>query len=174
MKKIQFKKRGMDHRGTSFKMMNWSFSRIIFITLLLFTVYLLVTSTIRYQLNVSELQNLIITKKLLNSPDSFTYTDPVTLRTYPGIIDLGKFSTENLENTFNVESINVAVKLELTDLENNVAYEAYLNKKWYDRWSPISSFDKYDSIIDKRYVLIKVDNGFHKGLLKMNVVVSNA
>ncbi|MBT3463803.1 hypothetical protein HN451_02345, partial [archaeon] len=42
-------------------------------------------------------ENLIVIKRMIYSPELLTFQDPITKRTYPGIIDINKFNVDQLE-----------------------------------------------------------------------------
>lgn len=167
-------KEALNKKAVSFKMLNYSILRILFIALLFYIVYLFAYSQIKVNIDIDDTKSLIFVKRLLYSPNSIAYTNSITGRTYPGIIDLDRFNSATLEKAFNFSKNNIAAKIELTDLEGNEKKEIYLNKKWYDRWEPLTKFEQYKKTIKQRYVLINDNGKLKKGLLRIDVVLSNA
>ena len=51
-----------------------------------------------------ELQASIISQRFVNTPECFTYQDPVTGRIYPGTIDIQKFTQERMNDCYRTES----------------------------------------------------------------------
>jgi len=154
-------------------MLNYAFLRMIFIAILFYTVYLFAYSQIKINIDIDDTRNLIFVKRLLYSPNSFSYTDNITGRTYPGIIDINRFDSDILAKAFNFSKNNIAAKIELTNLENNEKKEIYLNQKWYERWHPLTKFEQYEKKIKQRYVLINDNGKLKEGLLRIDVVISN-
>lgn len=163
----------LNKKGVSFKILNYSILRILFIALLFYITYLFAYSQIKVNIDIDDTKSMIFVKRLLYSPNSIPYTNPVTERTYPGIIDIERFNPTTLENAFNFTKNNIAAKIELTNLENDEKKEIYLNKKWYDRWEPLTKFKQYKKTIKQRYVLINNNGKLEKGVLRIDVVLSN-
>lgn len=164
----------LNKKGVSFKILNYAILRILFIALLFYITYLFAYSQIKVNIDIDDTKSLIFVKRLIYSPNSISYTDPVTERIYPGIIDIERFNPATLENTFNFTKNNIAAKIELTNLENNEKKEIYLNKEWYDRWEPLTKFKQYKKTIKQRYVLINNNGNLEKGVLRVDMVLSNA
>ena len=65
-----------------------------------------------------ELRAELISLRFVNTPECFTYQDPVTGRVFPGVIDLDKFSQERLDQCYRTEQekgfkdYNFALELE--------------------------------------------------------------
>jgi len=62
--------------------------------------------------------------------------------------------------------------LELRNLETGNATALYLNKKWYDRWEPLTTFKGYTKKLKWRYVLIDTGDRIIPGLLRIDVVMA--
>ncbi len=60
----------------------------------------------------------LISLRFLNTPECFTYQDPVTGRVFPGVIDFEKFTSARLDQCYRTESktgyneLNFALQLE--------------------------------------------------------------
>lgn len=160
-------------KGISFKVLNMALFRLLFITILFFALYLFSTSLIKTNISTRDIRNLIIFNRILYSPSSISYNDGYVDRFYPGIIDINKFNDSTLTKAFDYGENKIAIRLELTNLENNEIKEVYLNKKWYDRWGPLTKFEQYEKKIKWRYVLIKDKDALHKGLLRIDMVIVN-
>lgn len=155
-------------------MLNYAILRLIFIGLMFYMVYLFAYSQIKININADDTKSLIFVKRLLYSPNSISYTSPITGRVYPGTIDPEKFNSDILKEAFNFSKNDIAAKIELTDLETDETIAAYINKKWYDRWEPLTKFERYTKTIKQRHVLINDNGKLKKGLLRIDVVLSNA
>ena len=160
-------------KAAAFKMLNYAFFRMVFMTILLFTLYLFASSQIKTNIDVKGIKTTIFVNRLLYSPNSISYRDPVTDRVYPGVINTDNFNENTLNKAFNYDKNPVAARLELKNLETNETIEAYLNKEWYDRWEPLTKFEQYEKTIKWRYVLIKDNEKFIQGLLRIDTVVAS-
>ncbi len=87
-----------------------------------------------------ELSASIVSQRFVNTPECFTYQDPITERIHPGIIDINKFTQARMddcyrtENDKGYESMNFGIYLEGFESEtvlrsnnffNNVDYTLY-------------------------------------------------
>ncbi len=160
-------------KAAAFKMLNYAFFRMVFITILLFTLYLFASSQIKTNVNVNGIKAVIFANRLLYSPNSISYRDPITDRVYPGVIDPANFNENTLNKAFNYDKNLIAAKLELKNFETNETIEAYLNKEWYGRWEPLAKFEQYEKTIKWRYVLIKDNEKLAQGLLRIDTVVAS-
>lgn len=147
--------------------------RMMFIIIIMFVLYLFSTSLIKTNIDVSNIRNLVFFNRVLYSPSSISYTDDYISRIYPGTIDINRFNDDILTKALNYTENKIAMRLELTNLENNEIKEAYLNKEWYDRWEPLTKFEQYEKKIKLRYVLIKDKDRLYKGLLRIDMVIVN-
>ena len=65
-----------------------------------------------------ELRAELISLRFVNTPECFTYQDPITGRIFPGIIDVNKFTQERLDKCYHTETekgfkdYNFALELE--------------------------------------------------------------
>lgn len=65
-----------------------------------------------------ELRAELISLRFVNTPECFTYQDPVTGRIFPGVIDVNKFTQERLDKCYRTEKekgfqeYNFALELE--------------------------------------------------------------
>lgn len=164
-------KKALNKKAVSFKTLNMAFFRMVFIAIIFIVVYLFTAAWIGQKIDIQDVKNLILVKRILYSPDSISYVDPDTGRTFPGIIDLDKFNDEILNKSFNLDKSNTAAKLELKNLDTNETNITYLNQKWYERWAPLSTFAQYEKTIKWSYVLIKKNSQLNRGLLRIDVVI---
>jgi len=81
------------------------------------------------------LQASLLSQRLLSSPNSLSYVDPVTGRAYPGIIDAAKLRDPDLEQAL-AETVwydEPAIGAKLIIGTRTV----YYNKAYYDRYQPL-------------------------------------
>lgn len=154
-------------------MLNYTFLRLTFIIIFFYTIYAFASYGTKTTLDIQKTKDLLFTERIIYSPSAFIYTNPVTKRSYPGIIDPERFNQEVLDKALNYSKNNIAAKLTLKNLDNNETKEIYLNKKGYDRWEPLTKFEQYNKNTEERYVLIKNKERLSKGLLEVEVVASN-
>ncbi len=160
-------------KALAYKMMNYTFLRLVFIIIFFYTIYAFASYGLKTNLDIQKTREMVLVERSLYSPNSFIYSDSLTGRSYPGIIDIERFDSEILDKAFNYNKSNIAARFELKNLGNNETKEIYLNKKWYDRWQPLTKFKQYDKDIKQRYVLIRDKGVISKGLLRVELVVSN-
>ncbi|MBW2977601.1 hypothetical protein KY331_02030 [Candidatus Woesearchaeota archaeon] len=160
----------MNKKAVTFSTMNLLFWRFLFIGVSFAIIVYLAFSSIQENVDVQQTKNFILVNRMLYSPNSITYVDPNTGRVYPDIIDLTKFNEKVLNKSINTDKNQIAVKLELKNLDANEVIDAYLNQKWYDRWSPLVKFEQYSKTIKWRSVLIKKGDQINKGRLRIDVV----
>lgn len=145
------------------------------IILILVVIFIYVSSTLESRaLSGHDIRTQVILNRIFYSPNSITVYDEISGRVNPSIVDLNKFRDVTLDSAFSTRLTNaITGKLDLKDLENDETFEAYINKEQYDRWKHYTKFEQYDNFIDRRYVLILTDEGLHKGVMKINFVLSN-
>ena len=159
----------MDKNGVSFKILNMTFFRIFYITLAFFVVWLFTISQIQDKIEITDVQNTILTQRALYSPSSFIYTDADSGIYYPGIINITKFNDDTINNSFQINNIAKRFQLKYDKKQST----AYLNKKLFDRWEPLIKFDKYSQETVWKYVLVIDNNNFKKGRLRIDMVRQN-
>jgi hypothetical protein len=158
----------------------WHIFRTIFIIIIFLSVVLLIRMYIKAEIPTTRLQTEVFFNRLFYSPDAISYNDPYTSRSYPGIIDLGKFNSANIENAINYDYDKmVAAKLIIYDKDNNLVKESYFNQKWYTNWYPLaaSSLQGKGSAtrtIKTFYVTYFENNEFKEGILTVDIIVPNS
>jgi hypothetical protein len=106
--------------------------------------------------------------KIMYSPEKLAYQSLVTGRTQPGIIDIEKFTDENLATS---SGRKIPAKLTLTKQDGN-KIEIYQEKETYDMLMPLA-FAKQHDIIEKIYYVLVMDKGsISQGILNISMVVS--
>jgi hypothetical protein len=99
----------MDKRGDGFeiarKSIYWMIAGVV-ITVIVLLFAMILSS---YQGNLvqipQELRAEIISLRFMNTPECFTYQDPLTNRTFPGVIDINKFTKERLDQCYRTEKV---------------------------------------------------------------------
>lgn len=151
--------------------LNWIFYRLPI--LIIVVVFFAIVLTYHYTtgLNTHEVENIILIKRLMYSPNLLAYADPVTGRVYPGIIYSDNFNTNYLEENLINKNNRLAVNMELTYLDTGEVKRAYINEQRARAWDDYVVIGGYDSSSAKRYVEIFEKGRFRPGLLKIKVLV---
>jgi hypothetical protein len=155
------------------KMVFW-LQRFIFLIIALLSVWLLVNYFVITKLDTDYVEAEVVFNRLMYSPTGFAYADRETGRAYPGIIDLEKFKTENLDQAVKFGKPRAAARLVLYRDGKQVGEPAFLNEQWMRRWSPRLGFKGSGAavLLEKQLpVVYKDGEEFKTGLLKVNVVV---
>ena len=133
--------------------------------------------------DVFDVQSKVISYNVAFS-DETTFVDDVIGRTYHGIVDLQKFTSEDFKKRI-MESIyygnpnsEASAKIILKDLETGKEYESYYNKELYDEKkilveAKLIGAGSARSHISKFYVLIKENDKLKKGVLEIDVILPN-
>lgn len=144
--------------------------RLIFLTIVTTVIFLILSSHFSSGLNTHYIENVILTRRLIYSPNLLAYQDPITSRVYPGIVDETKFNTQILDSKLVYEEKRIAAVLELTNLETNETLKVYVNEERARAWDDYINIGGYDKSTLKRYVKIHNNGKFYQGILKMKVV----
>ena len=163
----------MNKKGDAYKILWNTIIRLPYIAILFLIFVYLNNSLTSTALESYKINDVVTVKRILYSPNALAYQDPDTLRVYPGIIDLDKANQEFMDNSFSISENIIAARIEIKSLLGTEIMELYINKKWYDRWNPISSFDQFNKEIFKRPVLIKDYAGVRLGIIKIHVISPN-
>lgn len=137
----------MNKKGVLFDWLIWSI-RITLLAIVIYCIVAITISPLEEDLNTHDLDYTFLLNRLFYSPNSISYVDDLTGRVYPGIIDLSKFNEETLNKTLGTSS-RFAVKITLGD---KVIYN---NKDNYDDMAHLVWSKAYDSVLTKKYIIVK-------------------
>jgi len=169
----------------AYDMVYWV-ARILFAILLLVTIFFLARFYEQSQLQTAGIEAGVFRNYLLYSPSGISYHDIYTNRVYPGVIDINKINSQQMEDAASFGSQNnaIAAKITLMDTSkessNNLVKSAYYNKQQYDNWLPLSGagFSGVGTVMkadNSSYVLYVDDNGdTHPGILLTEILVPNS
>jgi len=152
-------------KGLSLTVTQW-IPRIIFLTIVVFSVLFLVRMHIRYNIEIPGLEADIFVSRLLYSPNGFTYVDPDTRRPYPGIIDLDKFNAETVVKAIDYGEDHIAARIMLES-----GKEFIYNQDESDKWAPLSFIQKGLGAIKSDKIKVKVLVYDEGGYLSDHLVV---
>ena len=129
--------------------------------------------------DVSELEADLMKYRLLYSRNSISYTDDVTGRVYPGVIELDDFNQSRIDRSmsFGNYSRMMSMKLELLDLDGDLKKANFYQKDWYRRTKPLVGLRGPGGAKEYTYffpVLIKENENKERAILKINLVTPNS
>jgi hypothetical protein len=108
--------------------------------------------------------------KMMYSPEKLAYQSLTTGRTQPGIIDLEKFTDENLNKS---SGKKVPMNITLTQMDGKVIKTIYQEKETYERLYPLTFDERKYSVLEKTYYVLVMDKGsINPGILNISMVVS--
>jgi hypothetical protein len=151
--------------------------RILFVVLLLFSMYFVVQIYESKFLDTAETEAMIFKHYMIYNPNALPYRDPYSNRVYPGIVDVNNFNTARLDAAANFGKINnmIAAKIVLFNMSGVVVADAYYNEERYYDWEPLTIGKGIGAPILKAeddYVLFAGKDGKIKpGVLTMNIIV---
>jgi hypothetical protein len=135
--------------------------RVLFLIIVLVSVYFLVHSYIKTEVDSFEAESNLFVQRLLYSRNALAFVDKDTAEVQPGVIDVSKLSTieDNLKKSISYsDSRHLAAKLRITSLKDEEISTFYFQKEWFDRWivlSGLSGGGGSRQITRKLYVLLK-------------------
>jgi len=159
--------------------------KIIAIGIIFIVTVMLVNRYVLTKVDVQDLEASLLIDRMIYSKNCFSYYDNDLKRPYPGIIDLEKFTSENLDSCIfygkdeegQLKNTYTSAKLVLKNLETDEKYSIFHNQDKYSDWYPlrgISGPGGTKLYEESNYVLIKTDNGFEKGILNFYVILPNS
>ncbi|MFH1399600.1 MAG: hypothetical protein ABIG95_05820 [Candidatus Woesearchaeota archaeon] len=149
--------------------------RLIFMIIATLTVVMIVKTFLIVNINVSEAEAKVMMGRLIYSPYCISYVHPETGRSYPGMIDLTKFSTDRIENCIHYGESNdyLAAKLTLYFKDNGETESRFLNERGYAVWKPLADMNGPGSsnyYSDIFYVLVDDKGKIRRAVLSIEVL----
>lgn len=161
----------INKRAQTGTILNWIFYKLPIIVIVGVFFILVLRSYYDVGLSTHNTENIILMKRLLYSDNLLAYQDEVSKRVYPGIIDIDKFTTTNLEENLENKNNRLAVNLELINLETEESSRAYINEDRARAWDDYENLGGYESSYLRRSVKIYDDNEIYEGILIIKVLV---
>ena len=160
--------------------------KFIYLIIAFLSVIFLLRLLILNNIDISDAEARVLTNRIFYSPNIISYFDAEIERAYPGIIDFEKY--KKLENidinemdaktvTYGQDNKLIAAKLTLKNIDSSAEDIVFYNKDNYNFWEPrilstvTGGSGSVKSVIEQRYVLIKIGNVMNKGMLTMHVIV---
>jgi len=159
--------------------------KIIMISVIFIVTVLIVNRYIMSKVDVQELEASLLIDRMIYSRNCFSYYDDDLLRPFPGIIDLDKFTSENLDSCIfydydsegKTKNIYTSAEVILTYLDSGEEEIIFHNEWWYSNWYPLRGIrgpGGTKSYKESNYVLIKTENGLEKGRLDFDIILPNS
>lgn len=112
--------------------------RIIFLLIVLIVCVMLVSVFVNQKFDVTEVQGELIIDGLLYGTGGVGCTDPVTGRSYPGVICMDQLSASELDaGLFFPDNRVVSARITVKDRDGRIIDEVYYNREWYENWEPL-------------------------------------
>ena len=161
--------------------------RLLFVIVVFFSIVFLARAFIVEKIDVFEIESKLLSHRIALS-SQINYVDSDTGRIYVGVIDLGKFTSDdfakNIMDSIYYGKINTeaAAKITLKDLDANtgyeVSYEKFYNKELYDEKKVLVEAKLVGAGSARRidtnfYVLIKDKDEFRRGVLNVDTILPN-
>jgi len=152
--------------------------RLLFMIFVAMSVVVLVTKFVALSAEVGPAERGIMANRLVLSPACLAYTDNITHRPYPGMIDLSRFNSSVLDSCAYFGQTNDYAAANLTLLfigpgtKRNVVY----NELGYALLSPKSGIARPGGATlykDTRYVLVMNEGEPRRALLTIELLTPN-
>ncbi len=114
--------------------------RIIFLVIMLMACVILIRLFINNKFDTNDTEAEIFIAGLIYGTGGVSYTDPLTGRTYPEVIDLAQLNSSELDAGFyRGDNRFIAAKISvLADRDDETPVKTvYYNREWYDNWRPL-------------------------------------
>jgi hypothetical protein len=152
--------------------------RLLFMVFVAVSVAFLVFKFVALSVDVNTAEGNILLNRLISSPSCLAYTDEALNRSYPGIIDLGRFKSSFLDNCiyFGESNDYAAANLTLVTLGTGKTDSAYFNEDGYLLLWPRAGLEGPGGSIlfeEKRYVLMMDDSSLKPALLTVQLLLPN-
>lgn len=152
-------------------MIDWVL-KLVFLTAICFITIFLVRYNLALTIETQDARALIFLERVLSSPTGIAYTDPLTGRTYPFIIDSAKLNTaqQALENSIKLSKNDyIAAELNLVFGNGNIQKISY-NTQGYEQWKKGIIQGNHISIPFSTKVLVAKENAFVPGKLTADII----
>ncbi len=140
------------------KSLYWMVIGIVVTIVVLVFAFILANHQNRLTKMPSELKAELLSLRFVNNPDCFTYQDSETKRVFPGIIDLAKFTDNDLLNCYKTET-----KQTIKD------YNFRLKLKVQNKEIKTNNYRKVDTYVLVKEVLVKDGDKMKKDTLEIFV-----
>jgi hypothetical protein len=159
----------MNKKGVTFKAMNWAFWRMLFLVVLIYTIYILTSALVNDIADTSSFRSTVFSNRISSS--ALSVRGEYTGRVYKGVISEDKFTEESIlnENQIPANFDKFSAEIALTKQGSNTLKE-YFNRQWFERYYPLEKYDQYMAHTRNRFVIVSEDNDFKPGRLLVRSV----
>lgn len=152
--------------------------RLMFMIFVSVSVVFLVFKFVAQSVDVKPAEGNILLNRLIFSPGCLAYTDTVLNRSYPGIVDMAKFNSSNLDSCmyFGEDNDVVAANLTLVTLGTGKVNSTYYNEEGYILLYPRAKLKGTGGAMlfeDKMYVLLRDGAEQKRALLTIKLLLPN-
>jgi len=170
---------------TTFEILMW-IPRILFLVVVMFVVMLLIRSHVTTTIDISEIKANTLAYRLLYTQKGVSYYDSTIGRTYPGVIEIDKFKSQNIEKFleksayYGDKNREIGAKFLLKDLSENNEIIVFYNEDFFKEQKKLvdSGFTEGPGGArgyTKKYdILILKNNVFNSGTLTIETAVPNS
>lgn len=162
-----------------------NFVRICFTMVAITIFFLMINYYVNNKIDAQRLQEETLLNRILYS-GAIMYSDPVTSRVYPGIVDIGKMDNANIDKEINYGEFgrHAAAKIKLerkitgNTAQSTLIKDAYLNKNQFDNWQPILNVPGKGSatmyITEMPVSYIDSSNKYDYATLSIEIIIPNS
>ncbi|AJF61608.1 TPA: hypothetical protein HA239_04050 [Candidatus Woesearchaeota archaeon] len=161
----------MKKKAQTYTILNWALYRMPVIIFVAIFFAIALRSYYGTGLDSHDVENMVMIKRIIYSDNILAYRDPVTGRTFPGIVDINKFSTEHIEENLLNNNNRIAVYMELQFLDTGEIEKAYINEERARAWDDYEFVGGFDSSSLVRYVRIYDNGRLRDGRLGIKLLV---
>ncbi|MBR9699294.1 hypothetical protein GOV09_02470 [Candidatus Woesearchaeota archaeon] len=136
----------MNKKGDGFKILNYGFWRMLFLVIIFFTLWLLVSTHVNNKIELYDLRAVIFSHRAIYG--ELSHESPLALRTYPGVIK-EKLPEELIRADDAEDTFSARIILERDGQQKEIFY----NQKWFERDEPLSKFSKFHDNLFWRYLV---------------------
>ena len=182
--------KNLDKKGSVYSLMVYIFEhslfRVIFTLIVVMTAVFLLRSLLVVSIDSDMVEKNALVYNIFYSPAGFSYTDPGIGRTYPGIIDLSKFTSQQLDSAVSfTNNQHIAASFTLFDPGSNTPLNhpsAIFNERYFSLKYPLADRNVKGSAGATLYheqVMVKVltdadhPENAKVALLKIETIIGN-
>ena len=116
--------------------------RMLFLVIVLVVCVLLISLFLNQKFKTAEIHGEILIDGLIYGTGGLSYTDPVTGRVYPEIIDMAQLSGSELDaGLFFPGNRMIAARITIENEKGVPLETVYFNKEFYINWAPMAALE---------------------------------
>ena len=160
----------MHKKGMSFEMIDWVV-KLLFLVAIVFITIFLVRYNVVSAMETQDARSFVFVQRVVSTPSGIAYTDPLTGRTYPYIIDGSKLSImqQALEQSI-VLSANDYIAAQLDLAIGNDTHTFFYNQHAYTQWKKGIIKGNHISMNTALHVLVAQQGKFIPATLTVDLI----